>query len=178
MINEKPQSDISLVQKVASGDEEAFVVLVKRYQGLVASITLSILKDFGASEDAAQEAFLQAWKKIGSLKEATKWKPWLVQIARNTAIDHLRKRKRGGELEPLAESLPEQAFGPDEIACSKDDSSLVLDALGKLPEKYRTPLILYYREGQSVTAVAEGLDLSHDVVRQNTNKCLTRMARD
>ena len=146
------------------------MVLVKRYQRLVTSITLSILKDFGASEDAAQDAFLQAWKKIGSLKEATKWKPWLVQIARNTAIDHLRKRKRSGELEPLADSLPDQAFGPDEIACSKDDSSLVLDALGKLPEKYRTPLILYYREGQSVTAVAEGLDLSHDAVRQRLKR--------
>ena len=170
MLGKKKQSDTSLVRYAVEGDQEAFVVLVQRYQGMVSGITLAILRDFGASEDAAQETFVLAWKKISTLKEISKWKPWLAQLARNTAINHLRKRKQKEGTEALGESFIDARARPDEVAQLKDEASLVLAALEQLPEKFRLPLVLYYREEKSVAAVAASLGLSQDAVKQRLKR--------
>ena len=75
-----------------AGDHAAFAVLVERYQAMVSGVTLSILKDFASGEDMAQETFLTAWKKLSSLQDPSKVKPWLATLARNTALNHLRAK--------------------------------------------------------------------------------------
>ena len=164
------QSDAELVQKVSSGDHEAFLVLVKRYHAMVSGVSLSILRDVDASEDAAQESFLSAWEKIGSLRDPSKLRPWLAAISRNTALTHLRLKKRKGASRVLDETTKDSAPGPDQVSAHKDDLSLVLATLETLPEKYRTPLVLFYREDQSVAAVAQSLVLSHDAVKQRLKR--------
>ena len=163
------QSDTELVRKAVAGDQEAFVVLVKRHQGMVTGITFSILQDVGASEDAAQDAFVKAWKRIGSLRDATKWRPWLGQLARNTAINHLRKITKE-KSEPLSDYLPDRSSGPDEMVGAKDETEFVMAALEKLPEKFRTPLVLFYREERSAAAVGEAMGLSEAAVRQRLKR--------
>ena len=164
------QSDTELAQKVSSGDHEAFFVLVKRYHAMVNGVSLSILRDFEASEDAAQESFLSAWEKIGSLRDPSKLRPWLATISRNIALTHLRLKKRKGASRALDESTKDSAPGPDQVSAHKDDLSLVLATLETLPEKYRTPLVLFYREDQSVAAVAQSLALSQNAVKQRLKR--------
>ena len=160
--------DAELVIAARRGDKRAFVEIVARHQAMVCGIALGILGEFAASEDAAQEAFLTAWRKIHALREPEHLRGWLAQIARNAALGHLRRRQGH---EPLDESLPvaDGSPGPDEVAANQEEAALVQQFLGKLPETYRLPLVLFYREGQSVRAVAEALAISEDAVKHSAH---------
>jgi RNA polymerase sigma factor (sigma-70 family) len=162
---EAGRTDAELVHAARRGDKRAFVEIVARHQATVCGIALGILGDFSASEDAGQEAFLTAWRKIHELREPERLRFWLGQIARNAALGHLR-RKRGDTALEHAEVLPDQSPGPDEVAANEEEAELVRASLSKLPEIYRLPLILFYREGQSVRAVADSLGISEDAVKQ------------
>jgi RNA polymerase sigma factor (sigma-70 family) len=157
--------DAELVRAARRGDKRAFVEIVARHQALVCGVALGILGDFAASEDAGQEAFLTAWRKLHELREPERLRAWLAQISRNAALGHLR-RSRGHESLDQAMDLPDESPAPDETAASEDEAALVRASLAKLPETYRLPLVLFYREGQSVRAVAETLYISEDAVKQ------------
>src|SRR5688572_12013091 len=158
-------SDAELVHAARRGDKRAFVEIVARHQAMVCGVALGILGDFADSEDAAQEAFLTAWRKFHDLREPERLRPWLAQIARNAALGHLR-RTRGHDALEEALSLADDSPAPDEAAANEEEAALVRESLAKLAETYRTPLILFYREGQSVRAVAEALGISEDAVKQ------------
>ena len=162
-------SDAELARAAQLGDKRAFVEIVARYQTMVGGVTLGILSDFAAGEDAAQETFLTAWRKIQDLREPEHLRAWLAQIARNTALGHLRQRRHTADLENV-EELEDDALRPDEAAASEEESGLVRAALEKLPESYRLPLVLFYREGESVRSVAATLGLSEDAVKQRLTR--------
>lgn len=160
-------TDAHLVSAARSGDRKAFVEIVHRYQNLVTGVTLAILRDFALSEDAAQEAFVRAWQKINTLKDGAKLRPWLCQIARNTAVNHSKKKPSTAPLDP---SLIDPSPRPDELAISRDERASLLTALDSLPEKYRLPLVLYYREEQSIQAVAKALSQSESTTRKQLSR--------
>jgi RNA polymerase sigma factor (sigma-70 family) len=158
-------SDAELVQAARRGDKWAFVEIVARHQAMVCGIALGILGDFSSSEDAGQEAFLTAWRKIYELREPDRLKAWLAQIARNAALGQVR-RHRGHDLLEDDPIIPDNAPQPDQAAATHEEAALVRQELAALPELYRLPLVLFYREGQSVRAVAEALGISEDAVKQ------------
>jgi RNA polymerase sigma factor (sigma-70 family) len=158
-------SDAELVLAVRRGDKRAFVEIVARHQAMVCGIALAILGDFAASEDAGQEAFLTAWRKFHELRDPGRLRAWLGQIARNAALGHVRRRRGDVPLDDNLE-LVDGSLMPDEVTANQDEANLVRDSLAKLPETYRLPLVLFYREGQSVRAVAEALEISEDAVKQ------------
>src|SRR5438876_2270231 len=94
---EQNAPDAELVHAARRGDKRAFVEIVARHQAMVCGIALGVLGDFAASEDAAQEAFLTAWRKFHELREPERLRGWLGQIARNAALGQLR-RKRGHDV--------------------------------------------------------------------------------
>ena len=102
-----------------------------------------------------------AWRKFHDLREPERLRAWLAQIARNAALGHLRRRRDYESLEE-APILTDESPTPDEAAANEEESALVRNSLAKLPETYRLPLILFYREGKSVAAVAEALGISED----------------
>ena len=158
-------SDADLVLAAAKGDKQAFVEIVARHQAMVCGVALGIVGSVPSSEDAAQESFLIAWRKIHELREPEKLLAWLRQITRNVALGHLRRQREHAELED-APDLADKSPAPDEQAATKEEAGLLRYALAQLPEIYREPLVLYYREHQSTRAVAEMLDISEDTVRQ------------
>jgi RNA polymerase sigma factor (sigma-70 family) len=162
---QREADDAALVQAVRRGDKRAFVEIVTRHQAMVCGIAMGILGDFAASEDAAQESFLTAWRKFHELREPSRLRSWLAQIARNAALGHLR-RKRGHESLDEVPAMADESPLPDEVAANDEEAELVRRSLARLPETYRLPLVLYYREGKSVRAVAETLDISEDAVKQ------------
>jgi RNA polymerase sigma factor (sigma-70 family) len=160
---ESATPDATLVRAAQRGNKQAFVKIVARHQAMVCGVAFSILGDFTASQDAGQETFLMAWRKIHDLREPEKLRAWLAQIVRNAALGHLRG-KRGHDA--LDDALPDQVPGPDETAATAEEAAIVRDSLSKLPETYRVPLVLFYCDGQSVRAVAETLEISEDAVKQ------------
>src|SRR6478609_4662244 len=132
------ESDEQLVHSARRGEKPAFVEIVSRHQAMVCGITLGILGDFAASEDAAQEAFLTAWRKIHELREPERLRGWLAQIARNAALGHLRAHRKCEVLDDTLDVIDE-APGPDDAVASKEESTLVRESLARLPETYRLP---------------------------------------
>src|SRR5437870_2060166 len=125
---ERNAPDAELVHAVRQGDKRAFVEIVSCHQAMVCGIALGILGDFAASEDAAQEAFLTAWRKFHDLRQPERLRPWLAQIARNAALGHLRRTR---EHEPLenAPALADESPAPDEAAANKEEAALVRESL-------------------------------------------------
>ena len=168
------RTDAELVGESVAGNREAFSQIVARYQSLVCSLAYSATGSLSQSEDLAQDTFVAAWKQLGHLREPEKLRPWLCGIARNL-INHSR-RKQEREPSHHAESL-EQAAGsrspepqPVEQTISREEEAILWRSLERIPETYREPLVLFYREHQSVEAVAQKLELSADTVHQRLSR--------
>ncbi|MFK7770042.1 MAG: RNA polymerase sigma factor, partial [Mariniblastus sp.] len=167
-------TDAQLIQRSRNGDESAFGEIVERYQSLACSVAYSRCGDLAISEDCAQEAFLQAWCKLADLKDVTKFKSWLCTIVRNLATRSHKQSARN--VSSMAASLgtvaePTSAdIDPAERVVTAEEEQLVWQALAAIPENYREPMILFYREGQSVAKVAEALEISPDAVKQRLSR--------
>ncbi len=166
--------DAELVSASLEGDREAYGRIVTRYQSLVCSLAYSATGSVTQSEDLAQETFLEAWKNLAGLREPQKLRSWLCGIARNRIHQAVRieRREPSHQAEPL-ENLalapcPEPL--PPEQAISREEAELLWRTLEQLPETYRLPLVLFYREHQSVEMVARNLDLSEEAARQRLSR--------
>lgn len=167
-------SDAALVMASLGGDCDSFGVIVTRYQSLLCSLAYSAVGDLKHSEDIAQEAFIEAWRKLDTLREPEKLKAWLCGILRFKVTRYLRKEanqpiKGAGELD---EHVDSESGQPDieNAAIHEQEQTLLWKTLEQLPEAYREPLILFYRESQSVENVASELELSEAAVKQRMSR--------
>ncbi len=166
-------SDEQLWRLACEGDREAFSRIVRRYQNLVCSIAYSSCGTLGTAEDMAQETFIAAWHRLGELREPGKLRQWLCGIVRNIAATAVRRElRRGGPPESLEAAASEASDKNDPAlqAVTQDEEALLWRTLATLPENYREPLILFYREEHSVAEVARQLDLTEDNVKQRLSR--------
>jgi RNA polymerase sigma factor (sigma-70 family) len=167
-------SDVQLLERCRRGDTSAYGQIVERYQTLVCSVAYNQCGDFGLSEDLAQEAFLAAWEKLADLRDTNRFKPWICAIVRNLTSRVAKRNNRSvpgnaAQLEAATDRSTDAA-APDEQAISTEEGQLVWQALADIPEAYREPMILFYREEQSVARVAAALELSQDAVKQRLSR--------
>jgi RNA polymerase sigma factor (sigma-70 family) len=167
-------SDAELVAKSRDGDQNAFRQLVERYQTLICSLAYCATGSTSQSEDLAQETFVIAWQELAKLREPSKLRPWLCTIVRF----RIGKQRRRVGREPVHAAEPmeamEQAAAPEALpsdqAITNEEKAILWRSLERIPEMYREPLVLFYREHQSIEAVAQNLDLSEDVVKQRLSR--------
>ena len=167
-------SDAALVADSLTGNREAFGQIVARYQTLICSLAYSRTGSLNQSEDLAQETFIAAWKQLAGLREPEKLRSWLCGIARNIIFDALKKQGRepSHAAEPLeaAQEAPSPGLPPMDVTISREEEAILWRAIERVPATYREPLILFYREHQSVEAVAANLELSEDAVKQRLSR--------
>ena len=167
-------NDAELVDGTLAGNRDAFTQIVSRYQSLICSLAYSATGSLGQSEDLAQETFITAWKHLGHLRERHKLRAWLCGIARNRINNFLRREGREPirEAAPLehAEESPAPGLLPAEQTISNEEQAILWRSLARIPEIYREPLILFYREHHSIEAVAQSLELSEDAVKQRLSR--------
>ncbi|NZA26367.1 sigma-70 family RNA polymerase sigma factor [Luteimonas sp. SJ-92] len=158
----------------ASGCPHAYGRIVAASQNTVTAVALAITRDVPASEDIAQEAFLKAWQQLGRLHSPTSFLPWLRQITRNLAHDHLRATRRrplDGEVAELAISRAADPAGtPVHQLIDAERQAVAAELISELPEDSREVLLLYYREGQNSRQVAALLGLSDAAVRKRLSR--------
>ncbi|NIP24954.1 MAG: sigma-70 family RNA polymerase sigma factor, partial [Phycisphaerae bacterium] len=166
--------EIKLLEQCQKGNSQAFGVIVAKYQELVCAITFSGVTDFQESEELAHQTFVNAWKNLSQLKDLSRFRPWLCTIARNNIRNFLNKNQRdiiakSKAMENINDTASDEA-GPLESAITKEHQELVSDAIRRIPEQYREPLVLYYRRQQSIKQVALALDLSREAVKQRLHR--------
>lgn len=154
-------TDRQLVEKVLGGDTNAFGIIIKNTQHLVARIVFDTITNEGDRKDIAQDIYLKAFQKLPTFKFQSKLSTWIAQVSYNTCIDHLRKKK----LVLLENNSTEQDAGteddrldminsakgistgsPDTFVMEKDLSQIVKKGIEKLPAIYKTLVTLYHNE--------------------------------
>lgn len=165
-----PVADADLVAACLAGEREAFARIVERYQRLLCSLAYSATGRVSESEDLAQETFIAAWGRLRDLREPDKLRPWLCGILRHR-VSHFRRRFGrdavfGADPVDAAHTLATADTPAAEHTMHLEEQALLRQALGQLPETYREPLVLFYREGRSIEHVAVSLDLTEDAVKQ------------
>ena len=154
MISVAANNDAELVGASLSGDRDAFGQIVARYQSLVCSLAYSATGSLSQSEDLAQETFVAAWKQLAGLREPEKLRAWLCGIARNLINNFLRREGReplhkAGLLDEASETRSPEPL-PVEYTISNEEAAILWRSLERIPEIYREPLVLFYREHQSI----------------------------
>jgi RNA polymerase sigma-70 factor, ECF subfamily len=145
--------DLALLDRVRVGDQGAMTEVFDRYSTVVYSVALRVLRDQGQAEDVVQEVFLQIWKNASSfVRDRGSLGAWLVVIARNRAIDHLRRRKPADSVEDvvLASSI--------DVASEAERNNLmerVRGVLDTLPREQQQSMQLAFFEGLSHSEIAE-----------------------
>lgn len=144
--------DAILLTRMAQRDENAMEEIFRRYSGAVYSVALRVLHDSGQAEDILQEVFLQLWRgPVAFVERRGSLGGWLVVIARNRAIDLLRRRKL---TDPVEEVALASSINVADEAERNTTMQKVRQAIAELPEEQRKTLELAYFEGLSHTEIA------------------------
>jgi RNA polymerase sigma factor (sigma-70 family) len=161
-----------VISRCLGGDAEAFGGIVQRYQGLICSLTFSASGNVSQSEEMAQETFFIAWRRLRELRDRSRLKSWLCGIARNVIRTARRERRRDGQhtVDLEGRDLAAKGATPQEIAIQREEEVLVQRALAEIPVRYREPLVLFYREDQSIQNIAAALELSESTAKQRLSR--------
>lgn len=171
-LNKTKHTDESLVTLSLGGDKDAFCQIVTRYQNLLCSVAYASLGDFKKSEDIAQEAFVEAWKKLDSIREPKKLKSWLCGILR-FKLSHYHRKEQHQVITGASELAHHEKSTEQELehqVIDEQHQALLWQVLDNLNESYKEPLVLFYRENQSIDKVAQALSLSKDTVKQRLSR--------
>jgi RNA polymerase sigma-70 factor (ECF subfamily) len=159
-------TDEELVARVRAGAFGVFGTLVRRHARRVHRAVRSILREEAEVEDAAQQAFLQAFVAIRGFEGASAFSTWLTRIAVNEALMRARQARRAPlHVVPDPELLPSVASGPEQRASARELVEAVGAAVRRLPPRHRETLQLRCLEGLSVTQAAERLGVSEAAVK-------------
>ncbi len=164
-------------------DEDAFAQLVRRWESPIRNLCVRMTGDLHKGQDLTQEAFVRVFEKRSQYQPDAKFSTWLWRIALNLCYDEQRRIKRRGEtaleneegeaiVEPMAE-----ASGPADQAEAGERAEMVRRALVRLPETYRTVLVLRHYEGLKFREIADVLDIPEGTVKSRMVEALGQMER-
>lgn len=164
--------DAETVKRVLAGDVEAYQILVERYQHGLFSCALQLLHNREEAEEAAQEALVQAFQKLGKLREPAYFFSWAWRITTTVSLKMRAKAQR-------LKLSPEQDHHPDSIHQNEmeraEQEAAIVRALGRLPEEQRIAITLRFWEGMDYDDMAELHGLSHDALYQRVSRGLKRL---
>lgn len=179
------QSDKELISNYFKGDEQSFAVLVGRYLDIVYKFTFRYLGNAGDAEDVTQEVFVKAWRHIKKFDPEKNFLTWLLAIAKNTAIDVLRKKKPMSFVDfedenglGLAEIVPDIADLPEDVFEKKELKIKVEAALAKLPPHYRMVIYLHYADHLNLSEIAESLGESVNTIKSRYRRGLLMLKKN
>ncbi len=165
----------SLITRILAGERELFHDLIRPYQLLAYLTAVSILKNEGDAEDAAQEAILKAYRALGSFRAEARFSTWLVTIVMNEARTRLRKSNRVAIESLDTRKSADENFTPALIADwreipsesleRKELTSEIEQAIAALPESYREVFMLRDQEALSIHEIAEMLGVQPNLVK-------------
>ena len=159
-----------LIKNAAAGDAAAFETLVERYQKQVYNLALRMVNNESDAEDLAQEAFIRAWRSLGSFQYTSQFSTWLYRLTSNICIDFLRAKKRRKVIsltmlrddEDSQWDLPDTEPLPEQQMIAAEERAALARALASLDPDYRQVLTLRivnecsYQQISQILGIAEG----------------------
>lgn len=174
-----PVSDDELVRRAQRGKTEAFEELVRRYEQKVYNITYRLLGNEEDATEALQDTFLRAYRSISRFKFKSSFYTWLYRIATNVSLTKLRRRKTQETVsldEPIKNTddlkydIPDSRSTPEQAFEQKRLRERLQEAIAKLPEEYRTVVVMRDLEGLSNEEVSATLGITVPAVKSRLHR--------
>ncbi len=168
----------ALIERVLQGDTEAFGTIVDQYNTLMMRTALLIVGDRDIAADAVQDALIQAWQHISSLREAGSLRPWLMRIVVNQCISYKRKVARTAAF--VRQSLADQStqlaadIADDQKGRLERDWDLA-ETVKKLPPKQQAVIMLHYYQGMTLPSMAKALQISENTLKKRIQAALNNL---
>ncbi len=168
------QDDRAVVEAVLRGQQHQFADLVGRYQSQIVNYTCRMLGNYEDAVDLSQDVFLKAYSALGSYRPQYPFVAWLFRIARNAAIDEIRKRRlltvsldAPVEFEDgsTGRQVESEGLDPQDSYLGLEFADRVSTAINELPEKYREPIVLRHAAELSYEEIADALELPLGTVK-------------
>lgn len=164
-------NEILLISRARGGDRDAFGALVEQYRDNVYRLAYRMCGNAYDADEAAQEAFVAAWRALPNFRGDAKFSTWLYRLTTNAAIDVMRREKRHqtvGDGEKM--ELADDADSPQETVERTEQQEAVQKALATLSEEYREVLLLRYMEELDYAEIADVLQLPSGTVKSRINR--------
>ena len=159
--------ELRLLREALKGNRDAFGELVMRYRGQSLRIAVSMTGDSETARDLTQEAFIKAWRKLGSLRDEAAFGAWLTRIVANAAVSHARRRRFFDPIDGVAMVA---------AGASLDDRIDVQRLLVRLAPRQRAVLYLTAIEGMTDHEIGDALGISKSSVRAHRLRGRRRLA--
>ena len=179
------ENDVQLIRRILSDDDEAFSILVQKYQKSVHALAWRKVNDFHYAEEITQDTFLQAYKKLSTLKNPNQFAGWLYVIANRLCINWLQRHKpamQSLEDTPM-EEIEESAYNhyaaeQREAEGTKYRHEIAQRLLSKLPESERTVMTLYYLGEMTAKEISKFLGVSVNTITSRLRRARERLQQD
>lgn len=176
-------SDKNLIQQYLAGDEKSLEILIARYLKQIYSFVYKNVGSPADAEDITQEVFVKIWKNLKKFDQNKNFKPWLFQIAKNTSIDFLRKKKSipfsRFENEKGQNALLENiAVKSLNLIETLSDKKVLATAMQTLTGKEQKIIMMRHNDGMSFKEISETLKESINTVKSRYRRTLTNMKKN
>lgn len=170
--------DQTLIERSRKGDGDSYGHLVIRYQGIAARTALLITGDAAEAEEAAQDAFVKAYAALGRFRDGAPFRPWLLRIVANEALNRRASAKRRPTVDleqAFDRAADERAASPEAAALASERRDLVIAALGRLRADDRQVIAYRYLLDLSEAEMAEALGVARGTVKSRLSRAMGRL---
>lgn len=168
------QEEFDVIDQVIKGDHDLYRVLVDRYKSYAFTIALKILKDKEEAEEAAQDAFIKAYKYLGKFDKRSKFSTWLYRIVFNTAVSYKRKMKvQHSSVENIS---IEDSLNHSSAIELKDKRKFINQALNRLSDQDQVAVQMFYLKELSLEEVSILLNVNLNTIKVRIHRARQRLA--
>lgn len=174
----RPLNEQDLIERAKTGDVAAFEALVQTHRPIALRVAFLVVGDQTEAEDVSQEALVKAYRAISRFRVDAPFRPWLLRIVRNEALNQRRRRGRQDRLSLRLASDPVSggaAPSPETTVITGVERRTVLDAVSALPDRYRDVVTHRYLLGLSEAETAATLRIPVGTVKSRTARALGRL---
>jgi RNA polymerase sigma factor (sigma-70 family) len=174
----RPLDEELLVQRAKNGDVSAYTDLVRAHQGIALRVAYLVLGDASEAEDTTQVAFMKAYRALGRFRAGAGFRPWLLRIVRNEALNRRRSAGRRAGLALKIASDPvsgDAAPSPEAVVVRDDDRRRLLEAVEQLPPGLRAVIEYRYFLGLSEAETARALAMATGTVKSRSARAIERL---
>lgn len=169
--------DSALIKRLSAGDEEALGTLMDRYGGALLHFAHRLVGDMQLAEEIYQDTMLKAWQQASSFRVDGHLKAWLFRVARNNAIDYMRKKRLPVEEFTACLETAATTFRPEREAERSWLSAEVFDAIDELPPAYREVVDLRFFHQLCYQEIAQVLNIPLGTVKSRLNYAIQRLTK-
>ncbi len=172
-------SDIEIISLVLKGDQQAYALLVSRYQNFVFTLTMRMLKNREDAEEVAQDVFVKAYRALADFRGASKFSTWLYTIVNSSCLSFLRKKKQdihSLDNERVFEQVDSQDSGmaANQVE-QKSRQVMVTKAIALLAPDDAKIITLFYKAEQSLEEIAQILGIEPNTAKVRLHRARTRL---